>query len=95
MKRYREPSFQERIANADRVRGHALAQLRARPPLDESIVTQRAVRRLTKEVADAERRSATKLAADEIKVAVQAQTAGTASFLPPAKPIPTGTSGNA
>ncbi len=89
MKRYREPGFQERIANAARARGNALAQLRAKPPLDESVIAERAARRMAKDAAAAEKRSTTKLAADQIKAAQRAQVAETASSLAPAKPTPT------
>jgi len=69
MKRYKEQGFQERIDTAARARDDVLAQLRAKPPVDEAVVAERSARRLEGEATAAAKRLAGKLAADEIKAA--------------------------
>ncbi|MBO9574876.1 MAG: hypothetical protein J7494_03985 [Sphingobium sp.] len=73
MKKYKEPSFQERIAAAARARNGALAQLQAKPPVDEAVAAERSAKRLAKEAAAAEKRRLARLAADQIKAAKRAR----------------------
>ena len=73
MKSYKEPGFQERIATAIRARDGALAQLRAKPPVDEAVAADRRARRLAKEAAAAEKRRLARLAAEEVKAAKRAR----------------------
>lgn len=75
MKRYKEPGFQERIAAAANARNGALAQLRAKPDIDEAVLAERAARQSAKDAAMLEKRRAAKLAADERKAAKHARIA--------------------
>lgn len=61
---YSEPSFQERVALAQKAKQKALEKLRAKPPLDEAAVAARLAAKAAKEEAQAARR-AEKLAAIE------------------------------
>ena len=56
MKRYKEPSFQERIASAARARTEGLQQLRNKPPVDQTAAAAKAELRQTKEAAAREKR---------------------------------------
>ncbi len=46
MTSYKEPSFQQRVADAAEAKGKALNRLRSRPPLDESMIAERKAKSL-------------------------------------------------
>ena len=69
MKRYKEPAFQDRINAAAQARTEALAQLRAKPPIDEAVMAARAEAQAAKDAIAQEKRRLAKLAADERKAA--------------------------
>jgi hypothetical protein len=83
MKRYKEPAFQDRINAAARARTEALAQLRAKPPIDETVLAARAEAQAAKDAVAQEKRRIAKLAADERKAAKLARAQEAA---PPPKP---------
>ncbi len=49
MTSFKDPSFQDRVASAEKAKQKALNQLRARPPIDETLLAQR---RQAREVRD-------------------------------------------
>lgn len=57
MPAYKVPSFQERQEAAGRARDAALAKYRAKPPVDEALMAERAARRRAKEAAEANKRA--------------------------------------
>lgn len=67
MKSYNEPSFQDRVARAAEAKKKALDKLRAKPPVDEQVLAQRAAARRAREAAEAERRTAKKAAAQQAR----------------------------
>lgn len=89
MKRYKEPDFQERIAAAAGARTKALAQLRAKPPVDEAVAAEHKAKRLAQKAETAEKRRVARLAAEEIKAAKRARAAEVAASAPQPKPEPT------
>lgn len=62
MASYKEPSFQERAANAAKAKEKALKQLRSRPPLDEKVVAERKAASLKRETAKAQKAAAKQVA---------------------------------
>lgn len=62
MKSYKDPSFQDRIGRAAEAKQKALDNLRAKPPIDESIVAARQAAGLERETAKNEKRAAKKAA---------------------------------
>ncbi len=87
MKRYKAPDFQERIAAAAQARNGALAQLRAKPPVDEAVQAERAARHAAEQAATQEKHRLARLAANELKAAKRALAAEKAAqSLPPQKP---------
>jgi len=74
MKRYKEPAFQDRINAAAQARTEALAKMRAKPPIDEAVLAERAATEAAKLAAAQEKRLAAKAAAEELKAAKHAQT---------------------
>ena len=73
MKRYKEPAFQDRINAAARARTEALAKLKAKPPIDEAVLAERAAAQAAKDAVAQEKRRLAKLAADERKEAKRAK----------------------
>ncbi len=53
MTSYKEPSFQQRRADAAEAKGKALNRLRSRPPLDESLLAERQAKSLKREASKA------------------------------------------
>lgn len=73
MKSYKQPDFQDRIAAAARARDAALEKLKAKPPVDEAVVAERAAARLAKEAAQREKSRLARLAIEEAKAAKRAK----------------------
>lgn len=69
MPSFKEPGFQERATAAAQAKSKALAQLRAKPPIDEATVAARAAAREAREAAQAEKREATRRAKEEAAAA--------------------------
>lgn len=67
MRGYKEPSFQDRVANANRARDEALAKLRAKPPVDEAVLAEQNARRLEREAAALEKSRLARVAREEAK----------------------------
>ena len=59
---YKEPGFQERVANASQARQTALAKLKAKPQLDEAEVARLKAEHDAREAAKLEKRAAIKAA---------------------------------
>lgn len=70
---YREPGFQERAALAARAKSAALAQLRAKPPIDAAEQAARTARALARETADAEKRAAKRIASEAAAATKEAE----------------------
>ena len=77
MKGYKEPTFQDRVAAAQRAKGAALVKLRDRPKIDEAELARKAERRQAKEAEAAARRAAVlearKLAKAEREARIEAE----------------------
>lgn len=58
MRPYKDPGFAERISRAAEAKQKALEKLRAKPPLDEAVVTARREARLAREARAAEAKAA-------------------------------------
>ncbi len=58
MPSYKDPSFQDRVAAAEKARQKALDQLKAKPPVDEAVMAERRKAREAKERLLAEERAA-------------------------------------
>lgn len=52
---YKEPGFQERVAAAAKARESALARLKAKPPVDPSVVAERIAKTREREAMRAQR----------------------------------------
>ena len=65
MPAFLNPSFQERQQAAASARSAALAKYKARPPLDEAALAERAARQVAREKAEAEKRAAAVRAKEE------------------------------
>ena len=59
---FKDPTFQERTAAAARAKSAALAKLKAKPPIDEAVLAERAARNAAREAAQAEKRRAVQAA---------------------------------
>lgn len=57
MASFKNPSFQDRVASAATAKQKALAQLRAKPPLDEALMAEQRRAREARELAIAEARA--------------------------------------
>lgn len=77
---FKDPSFQDRINSAAQARDKALAKLRAKPPLDETVVAERKARQEQREAREAEKAEARR-AAREAEAAAKAAKAA----VPPPK----------
>ena len=62
MSSYKEPSFQERTALANKAKQAALEQLRTKPPLDEAVVAERREAAQARDLAQATAREEKKRA---------------------------------
>lgn len=69
---FKNPSFQERASASASARVKALEQLRAKPPVDEAALAERAAKRAAREAAEAEKRNAARLAREELAEAKRA-----------------------
>ena len=88
MKRYKEPSFQERIASAARARTEGLQQLQNKLPIDQAAASAKAELREAKEAAAREKRQKALLLAKEQKAAKRAQALeAAAANAPRQKPV--------
>lgn len=88
MKAFKDPGFQERVAMAQRAKSNALAQLRAKPPLDEAELAARAERQARREAKEAALRQAkidARIAKEQ--AAIEAAEKAAAEALA-AKPVP-------
>ncbi|MBA3677619.1 MAG: hypothetical protein H0W74_09495 [Sphingosinicella sp.] len=65
MMTYKDPTYQDRIANAAEAKKKALDRLRAKPSVDPAVLAERQAARLVREAADAEKRAAKKAATEE------------------------------
>ena len=68
MRGYKEPGFQERVANAKQARTKALEALKNKPPIDEAELARRIARQEAKDAAAAKKREATRAAAEAAKL---------------------------
>ena len=68
MRGFKEPGFQERVANANRAKDKALKDLLNKPPIDEAEQARRIAKQEAKEAAAAKKREA----AREKRAAAQA-----------------------
>lgn len=75
MSSYKEPSFQERAALANKAKQAALAQLRNKPPKDEATLADRHVKAEARAGAQAKMREE-KLAARDLKKVQKRERAG-------------------
>jgi len=57
---YKEPGFQDRVANAAKARAEALARLQAKAPVDPALLAERAAKAAEREAAKAAKREAAK-----------------------------------
>jgi hypothetical protein len=74
MSSFKDPSWQDRIANAAKAKQKALDQLKARPAADPAALAERQAARAAREAAQADRRAAGKAAkAEAIAQAAQAK----------------------
>jgi hypothetical protein len=62
---YKSPSFQDRIGSAADAKQKALDKLRAKPPVDESVLQARRAAQAERESAAAEKRAAKKAASEQ------------------------------
>jgi hypothetical protein len=94
---FKDPSFQERIASANKAKQKALDHLKARPPVDEAVMAARRQERETREralsqerVAKAQERAAAKAEKAAIRraelLAAEAAAAVKAARLKPSSP---------
>ena len=74
MTSYKDPSFQDRAASAANAKQKALDQLRAKVPLDEAVVAERAAAQARRQEAAAEKR-ANKKNAEEAAARANAEAA--------------------
>ncbi len=87
MKGFKEPSFQERTAAAQRAKQAALEKLRNKPPVDEAELARKAAKRLAKEQEAAAKRAAMLEARKAAKEAKEAKAAAAAAAAEAAKPV--------
>jgi hypothetical protein len=73
MPSFKNPSFQERMSLAQQARQKALNQLRAKPPVDEAVLAERAAKLAARELAQAEARAAKLAAREQAKADKQAR----------------------
>ena len=67
MRLFKEPSFQDRVANAAEAKKKALEALRSKPVKDPKVAADRAAARAKREADKAERRAANKAAQQSAK----------------------------
>ena len=84
MPAFNDPGFQQRQESAARAKASALAQLRAKPPLDETVVAARTATRLAREAAEAEKGLARRLAREQAVAAKREQALEAAAKQAPA-----------
>jgi hypothetical protein len=87
MAAYKEPSFQERTALAQKAREKALKKLAAKPQLDDAEVARRKAAQVARAAAAAEKSAARKAAIEQAKADKQAATEAAAAAA--ARPEPT------
>lgn len=71
---YKSPDFRERAALSSEAKLKALERLRAKPPIDNTVVVERRAARLGREEMAAEKRRAKRAAEKESKRATRAAT---------------------
>jgi hypothetical protein len=86
VKTYKEPDFRDRVSRASEAKSKALAQLRSRPPKDESVIAARLERSQLREEATAAKRAGRNAAA---QVAKDEKAAASTKKKAAAKPLPT------
>ncbi|MGB7655429.1 MAG: DUF6481 family protein [Novosphingobium sp.] len=87
MAAYKEPTFQERAALAQKAREKALKKLADKPALDPAVIAERAAARLAKEAAAAQKAAERKAAILEAKAQKIAAAAQAAEVAEAAKPV--------
>ena len=80
---FKNPGFQDRINSAAEARDKALAKLRAKPPLDENVVTERKERQAQREAREAEKAAAKKAEREAQAAAKEAEAAAKAAVAAP------------
>jgi hypothetical protein len=76
MKSYKDPSFQDRVGSAAQAKQKALERLKAKPPIDESVIAERRARaepRKPRKRPSAPPRSKPKRLEDEARAAAEAE----------------------
>jgi len=73
MARFKAPDFNDRVASATAAKQKALEQLRAKPPVDPSVVAERKAAQEARDAAAAEKRAARLAAAEAAKAEKAAQ----------------------
>lgn len=81
MKSFQEPSFQDRVGRGAEAKQKALDKLRAKAPIDPSIVAAREAASVKREAAAAEKRATKKAAEDAAKEAKAVSAAEAAARL--------------
>lgn len=65
MRGFKAPDFNERAALSRQAKEKALAKLKAKPPVDEAVIAERAAARAKREAAELEKREAKRAAAEQ------------------------------
>jgi hypothetical protein len=73
MKSFKDPSFQDRTAQAAEAKKAALDKLRSKPPVDEAVLAERRAKRAAKEEAEAQKRAAREEAEAQKRAAKKAE----------------------
>jgi hypothetical protein len=73
MPSFKQPTFQERAALANKAKQAALDKLRAKPPVDAEVVAQRQAARLAREATEAKAREEKREAIEQEKAARKAR----------------------
>lgn len=82
MKGYKDPGFQDRIGNAAKAKQKALERLKAKAPVDPSVLAERAAAREAREARAAEARAEKQRVLAEKAAAEEARKAEAAAKVP-------------
>jgi len=69
MASFKDPSFQERTALANKAKQKALEQLKAKPKVDEAVLAERRAARIARDEAEAEKQAAKRAAQEQAEAA--------------------------
>ena len=87
---FKTPDFNDRTAAAQKAKLAALEKLRAKPPVDEALIAERAAKRAAREAAESAKREAKRAAEAEAKAAkAEAARLAAEAAKVPEKPKPT------